>query len=78
MGEVTVYGTREGDAEWEELGWEPVSGQWEFTSSVDLPEAVECSCFRFDFDIDLLGFHGYLAKATARVSRMTVILICPG
>jgi len=49
-GEVTVYGSRDGE-DWVELGWEPVSGQWEFTSSVDLLEAVSCSRFRFDFDI---------------------------
>jgi hypothetical protein len=49
-GEVTVYGSREGE-EWKELGWEPVTGQWEFTSSVDLQEAVDCSFFRFVFDI---------------------------
>ena len=49
-GEVTVYGSREGE-EWKELGWEPVTGQWEFTSSVDLQEAADCSFFRFVFDI---------------------------
>ena len=49
-GEVTVFGSSDGE-NWEELGWEPVSGQWEFTSVVDLMEAVECSFFRMLFDI---------------------------
>ena len=49
-GEVTVYGSRDGES-WEELGWEPVSGQWEFSCSVDLQEVVDCPCFRMDFDV---------------------------
>ena len=50
-GEVTVYGSKEGTS-WEELGWNPVSGRWEFSCSVDLEEPVEYSVFRMDFDVN--------------------------
>ena len=49
-GEVTVYGSKDGTS-WEELGWDPVSGRWEFYCSVDLEEPVEYSVFRMDFDV---------------------------
>lgn len=49
-GEVTVYGSKDGTS-WEELGWDPVSGRWEFSCSVDLEEPVEYSVFRMDFDV---------------------------
>jgi hypothetical protein len=49
-GEVTVYGSRDGES-WEELGWDPVTGQWEFSCEVDLDEPAEYSCFKMDFDI---------------------------
>ena len=49
-GEVTVYGSKDGTS-WEELGWDPVSGGWEFSCSVDLEEPVEYSVFRMDFDV---------------------------
>ena len=50
-GEVTVYGSKDGTS-WEELGWDPVSGRWEFSCSVDLEEPVEYSVFRMDFDVN--------------------------
>ncbi len=50
-GEVTVYGSKDGTS-WEELGWDPVSGGWEFFCSVDLEEPVEYSVFRMDFDVN--------------------------
>ena len=50
-GEVTVYGSKDGTS-WEELGWDPVSGQWEFSCSIDLEEPVEYSVFRMDFDVN--------------------------
>ena len=49
-GEVTVYGSKDGTS-WEELGWDPVSGRWEFSCSVDLEEPVEYSVFLMDFDV---------------------------
>ena len=50
-GEVTVYGSKEGTS-WEELGWDPVSGGWEFSCAVDLEEPEEYSVFRMDFDVN--------------------------
>ena len=50
-GEVTVYGSNDG-TKWEELGWDPVSGRWEFSCAVDLEEPVEYSLFRMDFDVN--------------------------
>ena len=53
-GEVTVYGSNDGK-NWEELGWDPVSGQWEFSCEVDMDAPVDCSFFRMDFEIGGAG-----------------------
>ncbi len=50
-GEVTVYGSKDGTS-WEELGWDPVSGRWEFSCAVDLEDPEEYSVFRMDFDVN--------------------------
>ena len=41
---------------------------------------VPLGYFRIEVNVDLLLFHNssYFANATARVSRITVILTCPG
>ena len=50
-GEVTVYGSNDGTS-WEELGWDPVSGGWEFSCTVNLDEPEEYSVFRMVFDVN--------------------------